>query len=236
MDLNLFWVSIVTAVIGGLILIELAAWSPRIAMTLTTFAAGRLPLSKRARFREEWLAYLADMPTGFSKVVAALGFVGTAERDRIGSGFRTIRAIRDYVRIRMVMRPYLAEARAFGGAWLALRLKLQPCGNRHFVIDGVFPAAAVPFMQEYRECLSQEAHENIDLLEERVSIIQRAQQAIEEPSDGRVMGEVWGGYRMTDFILPTDRDPRAMRTLLFLLWKRRQRSIRRSYRLAQRQH
>jgi hypothetical protein len=227
MDISLFWVSVLTTVIAGLILVELAAWSPRFATKLTAFAAGRLPISSRARFREEWLAYLTDMPTGFSKLIAAIGFVCAAERDRVGKGFRTFHAIGDYVKIRIIMRPYLAEARMFGGTWLALRLKLQPCGNRHFMLGGVFPAAAAPFMQEYRECLSRQAHDtNAGLLEERLAIIQRAKQVVEGRSAND--RDRMDYRRMTGFILPADRDSRAMRTLLFILWKRRQRSIRRT--------
>ncbi len=236
MELSAFWVGILAAVLGSLILAELLAWSPRVAVKLTAFAAGRLPACSRARFREEWLAYLADMPTGFSKLIAAVGFVGAAERDRIGKGLRAFRAVGDYVRIRRVLRADIAEARAFGGAWLALRLKLRPCGNRHFVVDVLFPPAAVPFINEYRRCRSREVNDELDLSTERQSIVRRARDAIGEPAPAAVNVPLRVfSQPTTDYILPVDRDPRAMRTLLILLWRLRRRIIRQRYRILERQ-
>jgi hypothetical protein len=229
MDLNLLLVSILAVVIGGLVLTEMSAWAPKISEWLTSVAAGRMAPGIRSRYREEWAAYLSDMPTGVSKLCASAGFIWSAETMRLGTGVRAFRALADYLRIRRRMRPYIDEAKSLGGSAVAIRLVMQPCGNRHLALTALFPLAASPFIDEYNETVRQEnAAENLDLTQERVAITDRARRAISVAPTGHGSTRM-SLDRMTNHIFWPDRDPRAIRTLLILLWKARRRRIRRRF-------
>ncbi len=87
------------AVLVGLITDELLAWSTALSRRLIRWNAKRLPRHLSARFEEEWLAHLRDIPGRLSRVVFAAGTFAAAAtmahaHYRPGVPFRTAVALR----------------------------------------------------------------------------------------------------------------------------------------------
>lgn len=70
--------SLVAALLRG----EVDGWSPRIAASIVKKAVQLMAPDKRARYGEEWMAHLDDLPTPLSKLLASFGILVAAERIR----------------------------------------------------------------------------------------------------------------------------------------------------------
>lgn len=73
---NVKWVVtvLIPVVVAPILLNVFTDWSPRLAQWIVQRASRRMPKAYQHRCAEEWLAYLADIPGGTSKLVVALGY------------------------------------------------------------------------------------------------------------------------------------------------------------------
>ncbi len=88
-----FALGVASSLVATLLWSELDAWGPKISRVLLSRAVANLPAGKRDRFHEEWAAHLGDMPTSFSQLIAAFGFIVAAERIRVPDRVRLKYAI-----------------------------------------------------------------------------------------------------------------------------------------------
>lgn len=70
-----FMLSVVSAVTSSVVSNELKAWGPRMTRGLISRAVLKLPEEQRARYNEEWLSYIDEIPGIFGKLVAAGGLL-----------------------------------------------------------------------------------------------------------------------------------------------------------------
>lgn len=78
-----FWSVIVMAVLVPLLVTEFGDWCPWLAKRLVRWSAQRLgDPAACARYEEEWLANLAEVPGKLSPLIAAVGYVASIPRMR----------------------------------------------------------------------------------------------------------------------------------------------------------
>jgi hypothetical protein len=65
---------LVPVVIVPILLTVFTDWSPRLAQWIVRRASRRMPEAYQHRCADEWLAYLADIPGGLSKLAVALSY------------------------------------------------------------------------------------------------------------------------------------------------------------------
>ncbi len=80
MDLNSFVGEASATVVGGVVVTEFNAEAPKLALRLTKLAVSISPTAQRERLKEEWCAYLDEIPGNLRKLNASVGFISTAFR------------------------------------------------------------------------------------------------------------------------------------------------------------
>lgn len=68
------------AVFSKILADEFKAWAPWLVARIIAFAAMQMPKDERERVREEWSAWVRDVPGDLGKIFAAIGFVWGAVR------------------------------------------------------------------------------------------------------------------------------------------------------------
>ena len=81
-DLSCGLASIFGGAIGRQLSDEIGAWSPTWSSKLIQIAIARLPTEERERYREEWNAYIYDMPGKVGPLLTCVGFLLAAYRKR----------------------------------------------------------------------------------------------------------------------------------------------------------
>lgn len=73
-----FILTVIAGMLGALLRSEIEAWAPPLARRLIGLAVRMSPPEMRDRLREEWSAYVEQVPGYVGKVIAATGFVRAA--------------------------------------------------------------------------------------------------------------------------------------------------------------
>lgn len=233
MGLTAFVIAVFSSLAATVLWAELRGWSPRLSNLLLRKAVRRLPFMHRGRLKEEWAAYLADMPTVLSRLGAAAGFLVAAERLRLWQGVPAIRAVREFVSINRTLKPFRRAVRKFGGAHFRVRLVRRPCGNRHVIYHFNGPRALVELYTSFVEApeVLPSNDSSLQAIISRDAIQARAATLLKSIQSGRAQIEFPSAdLRFVNLECDTmqiywkQRDARAVRILFAWVWRRKRAS------------
>ncbi len=120
-----FIIDVVRAVLARHLGDELNEWLPWLTRHLVESAVRRLPNDLKERYGEEWNAHLNEIPGGFAKLVAAIGFsIAARKMDPLGAnGGGMVDAIRRAVDISVTSTALIFFAPVIGISALVIRLE-----------------------------------------------------------------------------------------------------------------
>ena len=118
--------AVVTSILIPLLLQEMVDWCPWLASRLIRLAAGTLPSGYRDRYRDEWLAELAELPGGkLTKLAFGVRVLVTAPRTRRALEATLLKGVFDLVVTSAALALYLPLLVVL---WAAVRASIARSG------------------------------------------------------------------------------------------------------------